>query len=74
MQKFNPLSAKLSSDNKINVENTFEFDEDSDISEIFVEVKVDCSEFFKSKSERAKVLSLKILLNSHAFMKINQSF
>ena len=56
IQKFDSWSAKLSSDNKINVENTSEFDEESDMSEISLEDEVDCSEFVKSEFEPAKDL------------------
>nr|KAJ0226213.1 hypothetical protein LSAT_V11C100043120 [Lactuca sativa] len=54
--KFDSLSAKLSSDNKMNVENSSEFDEDSDMSEISIEDEVDCSEFHKSEPKSAKPL------------------
>lgn len=54
--KFESLSTKLSSDNKLNAENTFEFDEDSDMSEISVVDEVDCSKFIKNELFTAKVL------------------
>ncbi|XP_023755002.1 uncharacterized protein LOC111903469 [Lactuca sativa] len=54
--KFNSLNAKLSLENKIDVENAFEFDENDDLSEIYVEDEVDCSEFVKSEPELVKNL------------------
>ena len=56
MQKFDSLNAKLCSETKINVQNTFEFDVDDDMSEISVEDEVDCSEFVKSEPESTKNL------------------
>ena len=50
------MSTKLSSYNKLNAENTSEFDKDSDMSEISVEDEVDCSEFIKNEPVTAKVL------------------
>ena len=37
---------------KMNVANTSEFDEESEMSEISVENEVDCSEFLKSENEK----------------------
>ena len=45
VQKFDSLSTKLSSENKIDAENASELNEDDDKSEISVEDEVDCSEF-----------------------------
>ncbi|XP_023745845.1 uncharacterized protein LOC111894012 [Lactuca sativa] len=60
---------ELSSENKINVENTSEFDKDSDISEISVEDEVDCLEFVKSETEPTKGLISK---NSVEFARMSQ--
>ena len=64
IQKFDSLSANLSSENKIDVENASELDEDDDMSEISVEVEVDCSEFVKSEPENHKNLISEIMWNS----------
>ena len=56
IQKFDSLNANLSSENKIDVENASELNEDDDMSEIYVEDEVDCSEFVKSEPENRKNL------------------
>ena len=69
MHKFDSLSTKLSSENKMNVENSSEFDEDTDMSEISVEDEVNCSEFLKSKNKPEKSL---ISENSVAFIRMSK--
>nr|KAJ0189254.1 hypothetical protein LSAT_V11C800435370 [Lactuca sativa] len=56
IHSFDQSNAKLASDNKIDLENTSEFDDESEMSEISVEDVVDCSEFMKSKNENEKPL------------------
>ena len=56
IQSFDSSNAKLISENKMNIENTSEFDEESEMSEISVEDVVDCSEFMKSETENEKPL------------------
>ncbi|XP_023742939.1 uncharacterized protein LOC111891079 [Lactuca sativa] len=56
VQMFDSLNTNLSSESKLDVENTFEFDDNSDMCEISVEDEVDCSEFVKSEPEPTKVL------------------
>ena len=56
VQKFDSLNANLSSENKLNIECSSEFDENSDMSDISVEDVVDCSEFVKIESQLAKAL------------------
>lgn len=68
MQKFKSLSTKLSSENKKNVENTSEFDEDSDMREISIADEIDCSKFVKSETEPTKGL---ISENSVEFPRIS---
>ena len=46
----------MSSKNTLDIENVYEFDDDSDMSEISVEDEVDYSEFVKSELELAKNL------------------
>ena len=70
MKKFDSLSAKLSLENKLNVESTSEFDEDSDMSEISVHDEVDCSEFVKNEPQPAKAL---ISENLVEFARISQN-
>ncbi|XP_052619752.1 uncharacterized protein LOC128126067 [Lactuca sativa] len=70
IHKFDSLSAKLNSANKINIESTSEFDEDSDMSKIYVEDEIDCSEFVKNEPERVKYL---ISGNSVEFVCISQN-
>ena len=70
IQKFDSLSTKLSSENKIDVENASELNEDDDMSEISVEDEVDCSEFVKSEPENHKNL---ISENSVEFARLSQN-
>ena len=70
IQKFDSLNAKLSSETKINVENTSEFDEDDDMSEIYVEDEVECSEFVKTKPKPTENL---IFENSIEFARLSQN-
>lgn len=52
LQPFDSSNSKLTIEHKMNVENTSEFDEDSEMSEISVEDEVECSEFMKSENEK----------------------
>ncbi|KAL7610003.1 hypothetical protein Lser_V15G12622 [Lactuca serriola] len=70
IQKFDSLSANLSSENKIDVENASELNEDDDMSEISVEVEVDCFEFVKSEPENHKNL---ISENSMEFARLSKN-
>lgn len=70
VQKFDSLCTKLSSKNTLNVENVSEFDDDSEMSEIFVEDEVDCSEFVKSEHEPMKTL---ISENSIEYVRIYEN-
>ena len=54
VQKFDSLNANLSSEIKLNIESSDEFDEDSDMSDISVEDVIDCSKFVKIESQFAK--------------------
>ena len=56
IQKFDSLNANLSSETKIDVENTSELNEDDDMSEISVEDLVDCSELAKNEPKSHKNL------------------
>ena len=49
-------NAKLTSENRMNLDTTSEFDEESEMSEISVEDVVDCSAFMKSETENEKPL------------------
>ena len=69
IQKFDSSNAKLSSENKMNLETTSEFDEESEMSEISVEDEIDCSEFLKIESEKAKSL---VSENSVEFARISK--
>ena len=62
VQKFDSLNANLSSEIKLNIESSDEFDEDSDMSDISVEDVIDCSKFVKIESQFAKAhISKKII-------------
>ena len=56
IQKFDSLNANLSSENKIDVENTSELNEDDDMSEISIEDLVDYSELAKNEPKSHKNL------------------
>ena len=56
VQKFDSLCTKLSSKNTLKVENVSEVDDDSEMSEIYVEDEVNCAEFVKSESKPKKNL------------------
>ena len=68
VQKFDSLSTKLSSENKLDVKNVSEFDDESDMSKISIEDHTDCSEFVKTEPSPAKVL---ISQNSVEFARIS---
>ncbi|XP_052621986.1 uncharacterized protein LOC128127530 [Lactuca sativa] len=59
-KKFDSSNAKLSSENKMNLETTSKFDEESEMSEILVEDEIDCSEFLKriTKKQTRKLTSV----------------
>nr|KAJ0219002.1 hypothetical protein LSAT_V11C300151690 [Lactuca sativa] len=54
MQTFDVSNAKIVKDNKINLDNSSEFDAESEMSEISVEDEVDCSKFMKNETEDEK--------------------
>ncbi|XP_052627093.1 uncharacterized protein LOC128133623 [Lactuca sativa] len=56
IHSFDQSNAKLASENKINLENMSEFDEENEMSEIYVDDVVDCSEFMKSETGNEKPL------------------
>ena len=56
VKKFDSLCTKLGWENTLHVENVSEFDDEGDMSDIYVEDEIDCSEFDKSESEQKKIL------------------
>ena len=56
LKSFDSLNAKLMTEHKMNIESTYEFDDESEMSEISVEDVIDCLEFMRSKTDTKKLL------------------
>ncbi|KAL7609655.1 hypothetical protein Lser_V15G12997 [Lactuca serriola] len=69
IQTFDLSNAKIVQDNKINLDNSSEFDAESEMSEILVEDEVDCSKFMKHETENEKPL---ISENSVEFARLSK--
>ncbi|XP_052625810.1 uncharacterized protein LOC128132855 [Lactuca sativa] len=69
IQTFDLSNAKIVQDNKINLDNSSEFDVESEMSEILVDDEVDCSKFMKHETENEKHL---ISENSVEFARLSK--
>ncbi|KAL7590353.1 hypothetical protein Lser_V15G35620 [Lactuca serriola] len=69
IRTFDESNAKIVKDNKINLDNSSEFDAESEMSEISVEDVVDCSKFVKNETQSEKPL---ISENSVEFARLSK--
>nr|KAJ0203047.1 hypothetical protein LSAT_V11C500252350 [Lactuca sativa] len=69
IQRFDLSNAKIVQENKINLDNSSEFDAESEMSEISIEDEVDCSKFMKHETENEKPL---ISENSIEFARLSK--
>ena len=69
IRTFDESNAKIVKDNKINSDNSSEFDAESEMSEISVEDVVDCSKFVKNETQSEKPL---ISENSVEFARLSK--
>ncbi|XP_052627571.1 uncharacterized protein LOC128134144 [Lactuca sativa] len=69
IRTFDESNAKIVKDNKINLDNSSEFDAESEMSEISVEDVVDCSKFVKNETQSGKPL---ISENSVEFARLSK--